>query len=487
MDVEEAVTKTRIVAPLVLGLALAACPSSRPPEPPKPEPKSSAPCGGLEPNDCNRAQGLLRAASAFGNVRHEYLLDTQSSMAPGRGVEQGEGSFTVLPTRCAQERTSREGARIDASTIDFSYVGVAIDQALVSADADLTPWLSAGAEGAERKISLVALAFVRDLDPQFFGASEDVAFSGQACTCGRATHFVGAVKMGGLLAYEMRVRAGELRGHALEFVRARIAAGDARVTQTVVGGLEVDGLDALVASSGATNAAMPTKPLDFKVKNPVPIAYAVYPLSDVCKFSFPEPEVSPQIVDFGDVPYDKEETRLIHVVNRASLDLRANIGEKTFAVPALGSADVSIAWRPNGNATGCEAQTREETLQFYPRDADAPVTPKMQSVRIVSRIRTGKPAYRQHEHVDSGTSRKPDYAGTRREWTCPNDYAVSGCRTERAQCGDGKCLSDGYAVNAEPAPNGCRFGCKGPEGLIPGISSNFCRFDAVMDCTLRCR
>jgi hypothetical protein len=111
----------------------------------------------------------------------------------------------------------------------------------------------------------------------------------------------------------------------------------------------------------------------------------------------------------------------------------------------------------------------------------------MQSVRIVSRIRTGKPSYRQHEHVDSGTSRKPDYAGTRREWTCPTDYAIAGCRTERPQCGDGKCQSDGYAVNAEPGPNGCRFGCKGPEGLIPGISSNFCRFDAVMECSLRCR
>ena len=44
-------------------------------------------------------------------------------------------------------------------------------------------------------MSLVAVAFVRDLDPQFFGASEEVAFGGEACTCGRATHFVGSVKI----------------------------------------------------------------------------------------------------------------------------------------------------------------------------------------------------------------------------------------------------------------------------------------------------
>jgi len=477
-----------VLALFALPLALAACPSAPAPiDPSKPSAKASheGACAGLDSPECGRAQGLLSAAGAFGNVRHEYLLDPASAMVPGRGVQRGEaGSFTVLPTQCASSRTqSAERAaradKVDASTIDFSYIGVAIDQALVSADADLAPWLSAGAETTERKISLVALAFVRDLDPQFFNASDDVAFGGTACTCGRATHFVGSVKMGGLISYEMSVRAGELRGRALDFVRARVAAGDTRITQTVVGGLEVDGLDG--ASSTDTS-----KPLTFRVKTPVPIAYAVYPLADVCKFAFPVPEVSPETLDFGEVPHGREETRLVHIVNRASLDLRATLGEQTFAIPALGSVDVPLTWRPTAPTAGCQPQTREDTLQFYPRDGSAPVTPKTQSVRVVSRVRTGKADFKRHEHVDSGSGRKPDYASTRRDWTCPPDYVVASCRTEKAECGDGRCSTDGYAVNAEPGQNGCRFSCKGPESILPVLSSNYCRFDALMECRLRC-
>lgn len=450
-------------------------------------------CAGLETAECGRAKGLLAAASGFGNVKHEYLLDTASSIAPGRGVQHdAEGAYSILPTKCASERAHPGGpppavdTKVDRTTIDFTYVGIAIDQHLVSADADLSPWLSAGAEGAEKKVSLVALAFVRDLDPQFFTASDDVTYGGDACTCGRATHFVGSVKLGGVLSYEMRVRAGEVHGGALAFFKARLAAGDSRITQTVVGGLEVEGLDAAMTQSAKEGSGAP-KPLTFKVKNPVPIAYALYPLADVCRFAFPLPEVSPEIVELGDVPYGREETRLLHIVNRAAIDLRATIGERTFAVPALGSADVPLAWTPNGQALGCEVQTREEILQFTPRDGDVPVTPKTQSVKVTARVRTGRPIFKRHEHIDTGVHRKPDYAATKREFTCPPDYALSSCRTEQAQCGDGRCTTDGYAVNAEPIENGCRFGCTGPEGLLPGISSMFCRFDAVMECRLRCR
>ncbi len=474
----------RVVTLALLASSLAACPKPAAIGPGEPTPKNAGPevCAGLASAECGRAKGLLAAASAFGNVRHEYLLDPASAMVPGRGVQRADGgSFTVLPTRCASAKANHPdgSARVDASTIDFSYIGVAVDQALVSADADLAPWLSVGGEASEHKVSLVAVAFVRDLDPQFFGASEEVAFGGDACTCGRATHFVGSVKMGGLIAYEMRVRAAEVHGHALDFVRARVAAGDARITQTVVGGLEVDGLDGISASNAA-------RPLAFRVKTPVPIAYAVYPLADVCKLSFPAPEVSPEAIDFGDVPDGQEATRLVHVVNRAPIDLRATIGERTFAVPALGSIDAPLSWRPSAPVAGCQKQTREDTLQFYPSDASAPVSPKVQSVRLTSQVRTGKADFRRHEHVDSGSGRKPDYASTRREFTCPPDYVVASCRTTNAQCGDGKCATDGYAVNAEPAPNGCRFGCKGPESILPGLSSNFCRFDAVMECRLRC-
>ncbi|MBS2015277.1 MAG: hypothetical protein JST00_20485 [Deltaproteobacteria bacterium] len=456
-------------------------------------------CAGLEPGECGRAKGLLAAASAFGNVKHEYLLDPASSISPGRGVQHdAEGAYSILPTKCAQERThpgaptSAADSRVDRTTIDFTYVGIAVDQHLVSADADLSPWLSAGVEGAEKKVSLVALAFVRDLDPQFFAASDDVSYAASAtpeaaggCTCGRATHFVGSVKLGGLLSYEMRVRSGEVHGRALEFFKARLAAGDSRITQTVVGGLEVEGLDAAMAQAPKEGGA--PKPLSFKVKNPVPIAYALYPLSDVCRFAFPSPEVSPEVIELGDVPYGREETRLLHVVNRAAIDLRATLGERTFAVPALGSADVPFAWTPNGASLGCEIQTREEILQFTPRDGDVPVTPKTQSVKVTARVRTGKATFRRHEHIDTGVHRKPEYAATKREWTCPPDYALASCKTEQAQCGDGRCTTDGYAVNAEPIENGCRFGCTGPEGLLPGISSMFCRFDAVMECRLRCR
>ncbi len=472
---------SRIGTALLLTLGLAACPKS-------PELAANtgsgggrAACAGLDPAACGKANELLGAATAFGNVRHEYLLDPASAMVPGRGVERAAGgSFTVLPTRCASERKAADAARVDPSTVDFSYVGVAVDHTLVAADADLAPWLSAGAEVSEHSISLVAVAFVRELDPQFFSASDDVAFGGESCACGRATHFVGSVKMGGLLSYEMRVKSAELHGRALEFVKARVASGDARITQTVVGGLEIEGLERV--SQNASQA----RPLGFKVKTPVPIAYAVYPLADICKFAFPTPDVSPEALDFGDVPADREATRLLHVVNRASIDLRATLGERTFAVPALGSVDVPLSWRPAAGTGGCQEQTREDTLQFYPRDDSAPVTPKLQTVRVRSRVRTGKGDFKRHEHVDSGSGRKPDYTGTRREWTCPLDYIVASCRTEKPECGDGKCSTDGYAVNAEPGTNGCGFACKGPSSFLPGLSSNFCRFDAVMECRLRC-
>ncbi len=484
-------SRARSLAALAL-LGLAACPKTGA-EPLAPaSSRASAPvsCGGLDARSCDRALGLVQAAAGFGNVKHEILLDPTSTLVPGRGIEKTEsGAFRVLPTRCAQERVGKapEAGRVDADTIDFSYVGVSIDGALVGADADIGPWLSAGAEASEHRVSLVALAFVRDLDPQFFAASEDVALSGDACTCGRATHFVGAVKSGGLVSYEMTVRAGELHARALDFVKARIAKGDAKVTQTVVGGLEVDGLDALAAGTTKPDAPPNAKPLAFRVKSPVPIAFAVYPLADVCRFAFPVPEVSPEVVELGDVPYGTEVQRLVHVVNRAPVELRASVGDRTFAVPALGSTDLPFTWTPKGQSLGCEPVTYEETLSFVPRDASAPVSPKMQSVRVVARGRAGKPIFRQHEHVDTGVHRKPDYGATKRVWSCPPDYALASCRTEKAECGDGRCATDGYAVNAGPEGNGCRFACSGPDGLIPGLSSNFCRFDAVMECRLRCR
>lgn len=442
-------------------------------------------CTGQDGHACDRATELVRAASTFGNVEHELLVDPTSAIAPGRCiVRSAAGAYALLPTRCAAEREPDGARQVDAAAIDFAYVGVTVDRHLVSADAELAPWATVGGGAEEHRIALVAMAFVRDHDPQFFTASPEVTFEGSACSAGRATHFVGAVKMGGLVSYEMRVRSGELHGQALDFVRARISARDARVTETVVGGLEVTGLEAIAGASPPREGA---PRLGFHVASPVPIAYAVYPLSDVCRFSLPVPEVAPEVVDFGDVPEGREETRLLHVVNRAPFELRASLGDRTFALPGLGSLDVPLAWTPAPGGLGCRVDTREDTLVFTPRDAAIPAVPRMQTVRVTSRVRTGKPTFRRHEHVDTGVHAKPDYAATARTFQCPAEYVLASCRTENAACGDGRCASDGYAVNAAPEGNGCSFRCRGPEGLVPGWSSNFCRFDAVMECRLRCR
>lgn len=467
---------------------LAACPAGKPAADAALARDGHAPCGGLEGTSCHKAEGMVRAASGFGNVRHEYLIDPASAMEPGRCISRAPGgAYEVLPAKCAEGKAAGAAAS-DQGTVDFTYVGIAVDHHLLSADADLVPWASVGAAGGEKKVSLVAMAFVRDRDPQYFSAASEVAFDGKQCAHGRATHFVGAVKVGGMLAYEMQVRGAELRGAALSFFKARLAAGDKRITQTVIGGLEVDGLEAATGSASAEQAASATdKPLTFRVKNPVPVAYAVYPLADVCKFAFPAPEVSPELVELGDVPYGQAGQKLLHVVNRANLDVRADFAGQSFALPALASIDLPVSWTPTGASLGCERQEREETLQFSPKDSAAPVSPKTQSVRITERVRTGKGTFSRQEHVDTGVYTRPDYAQATRAWECPADYALKSCRTENLQCGDASCTEKGYAVNASPEGNGCKFTCNGPKGIIPGLSSYFCRFDAVMECGLRCR
>jgi hypothetical protein len=453
------------VAPL-----LAACPGRDVPHPSG----AIGDCGGLAPAECKRAQGMIAATRVYSNVTHDLILDPTSSFAPGRGVERSSGVTKVHPTQCASPRAG-VAHDVDAQTVDFAYVGLAIDETIVGLDEDITPYFSGGVEGRTRKVRLVALAFVRDKDPQFFEASSDVTYQGAGCACGTSTHFVGAVKMGGMLSYEMNVKAGEVHARALELVKVKVGRSDTAVTQHQVGGLEVDGLEAQLEGG-------PPRPLSFRVKNPVPVAYALYPVSDVCKLSLPVPEVSPPLVDFGDVPYGKTGQRLLHIVNRATLDLYADHGGATYAVPAQGSLDVPVTWKPSGDAPGCEVQTREETLVFTPRDASAPVVPKQQAVRVVERVRTGRPTVERRERIDSGEARKPNYAATNRELACPPDYVVESCKAEATQCGDGKC--DKYAFVAHEQGGKCQFGCSGPDSLVFG--SNHCRFEAVATCKLRC-
>ncbi len=457
---------------LLSPLLLAACPNKAPDLPPT---ASSGVCGGLSQGECRRAQGLIAASNVFSNVRRELLLDTTSSFAPGRGVErEPNGLHKMLPTACAEPRAA-SSSEVDPSTIDFSWVGVAIDQTLVGIDEDLTPYLSGGVEARQRTVRLVALAFVRDKDPQFFQATDRVTYENEACACQSATHFVGSVKMGGMLSYEMTVRAGEIHGRAIELFKAKVAHETTGLTQSQVGSLEVDGLEAQLGGG-------PPRPLTFRVKNPVPIAYAIYPVRDVCKFSLPAPEVSPSLVDFGDVPYGGAAQRLVHVVNRASLDVYAEHGGQTYAIPAQGSLDVPVAWRPQGESSFCEIQSREETLVFTPRDPSAPVVPKQQSVRLALRVRTGQPWVERKARVDSGEGRKPNYAATVRKATCPPDYVVDGCRADNAQCGGGSCQK--YQLEASVEEGACRFACKGPDSVLFG--TNFCRFDGVARCRLRC-
>jgi hypothetical protein len=211
----------------------------------------------------------------------------------------------------------------------------------------------------------------------------------------------------------------------------------------------------------------------------------VYPVADVCKFAFPEPEVTPAPLDFGDVPYGTTAKRLVHVVNRAPFDLFAQYDEKIIDVPAYATIDLEARWSPQGDAAGCDTQTREETITFTPRDSRAPITPNKRSVRVVEHVRSGRAVMTQRAHIDTGESRAPDYARTNRDIACPADYAVTACRTENAQCGDGACEQKGYALAATMSGNGCHFGCTGPSTIVP-FTANFCRFDAVTECRLRC-
>lgn len=433
--------------------------------------------------ECEGADKLLAAAKGFSNVAHDFVLDPTSSLAPGRGIEKREGgAYAITPIECAEPK-ARGGAVLDAQKVDFAYVGVAVDGALVSADASIAPFLSAGGEASSHTIRLVAVAFVHDADPQFFKPGSSLSSEGDHCGCGRATHFVGAVKHGGMLSYEVTVRAAEVRGSGFDLFRARLAAKDGSIRQTSVGDLRVDGLEAL------TEGKASHEPLRFHVNNPVPIAYAIYPISDVCKFSFPAPEVTPSPVDFGLVPTGAEGTRLVHVQNRGNIDLHAYYGDQALSLPAEGAVDIPLRWRADGEPTACEERTREETLSFVPANSTLVVTPRQQTVRIVERMQSGRGKLEIKKHIDSGEGRKPDYASTDQKLVCPPDYVRSECSIEHAECGDGKaCTVGGYSVSAEPTADGCRVRCQGPTSLLPGVISgaNYCRFDAVLGCQLRC-
>jgi hypothetical protein len=462
------VWRRAVLVPLLM-LPLA-CPSSR-----SLENDARAPCPTLAASACTRARGLVAAANAFDEMSHDYVLAGTRGVALGRGLEElPAAAFRAVPETCAR-RDVDEAARLDPSVIDFAFVGVAVDGTLVAPDAELGPFLG---EDGPHEVRLVALALVRDLAAATFAASPRVTSSAKGCACARATHFAGGEKMGGMLAYTMAARARDAPVRALDFVRARLSDRHATIAETRVGGLEIDGLDAILAGGAH-------RPPSFKVTSPVAVAHALYPIADVCGFALPTPEVAPLPMDFGDAPYGTSATRLLHVVNRASIDLHAILGARTFPLPARGTLDLPLTWTPDGDAPGCEVQTREEVVVFLPEDPELAVAPKQQIAHVLEHVRTGRPMVARAEHVELGESRRPNFSATVRDWSCPRDFVLASCRADRAQCSDSArtCSSDGYAVSAAPTANGCHFACSGPAGAR---APQFCRFDALMECRLRC-
>ena len=461
--------KALALAFLLLPLA---CPTSR-----SLETDARAPCPSLGANECARARGLVAASASFDDLIRDYVIGDPSIAPLGRGLAQtAAGGWNVLPATCADRAPNSPASKLDPSAIDFASVGITVDGAWVATDAELAPLLADRTRA--HVVRLVAIALVRDLALPVVDASPAVTRSKAGCACGAATHFAGQARSGGMLAYTIEAHAGDARGTSLDFVRAALSNPRAKIAIDRAGGLEIVGLDAVLTGRAV-------RPLAFNVKAPVPIAIPVHPLADVCGLAFPEPDVSPQPLDFGDAPYGTPSTRALHVVNRASIDLQAILGARTFAIPPHGAIDLPLTWTPDGDALGCEIQSREEVILFLPGDLELAVSPKKQQAHVLERVRTGRPTVARAERLDTGDPRRPSYAATTRDWTCPRDFVRASCRADRPQCADGAraCTSDGYAVSAVATADGCHFGCTGPSAAR---GPQFCRFDAIMECRLAC-
>lgn len=512
---------------LLLGALASALGCPGPPEVPVPPPRKPAGAAALpacKESGCSQAGALLAAARAFSDVRHDYLLDTSSAMVPGRGLSRSAaGAFSPVGLACARPKaepaapavagapaataapaaqtvaaitaapaaTAAPGAPAPAPgerAIDFRYVGIAVDSVLVGADVDLPAYFSAGGTLDRRRLRLVAMALVADEDPQFFEPTESVVpAAGGGCACGRATHFIGAVKRGAMVAYETDVTAGEAHGTALGLFKARIEAGDRRVTMTSVGELAIEGVEGAPVA-GAKGGGQAFGALRMEVKKAVPLAYAIYPVADVCRFSLAEPEIAPLPVDLGVVPYGAAGTAQALITNRAQVDVRVTHGECTVEVPAHGSAELTFSWTPEGATAGCERQTRRDTFVVQPKDASAPVVPRERAVVVPLQVTTGMPTFSKHEPIATETGRSPDYARASADWTCPAGYVVEQCEPQLASClsSTGSCNAEGYRLTAEATADGrgCAFRCTGPSSSLWG--DHGCSYTAAMVCRLGC-
>jgi hypothetical protein len=452
-------------ASALAGFSLVACVhAAQPPLDPR------APCATLERASCLRARALVIAAATYADEQHDLILAGADAIPTGTGLRLVAAGWRATASACARVMAPRPPA-IDASAISYAFAGVAVDGTLVAASADLAPLL--GAPPASRnshEVRLIALAVARDPSPPSFEPTTSVTAraSDDSCSCGDATHFAGATRFGATLSFDFHAPRDATHERAIDFVRR--ALGDARYAAHESNtGLAIDGLASLLDGD--------SRPLVFHLTAARPVAYVASPLLDVC--AFPTPEISPASVDFGVAPYETQATRTVHVVNRAGVPLQALVGAETVELPARAAIDLPLVWTPEGDALRCETQTRDESILFVParrdprRDAAAPTERR---ARVFETIRTGRPHAEQTEHVDLPIRRAEDYAATGRDWTCPGDYVRTSCRIENA--------ADGVTATADPrGQRGCHFSCVGP---VSGKNPLLCRFDAVMECALKC-
>ncbi len=441
-------------------LACAACPREAAPPPDD----ASLACASLDARACGVARGLLAASREYADAPHAFLLASRATR-PGVGVARTSRGDRFVDRACARVD---EGASRAAAAIDYAFVGMAIDATLVSADADVAPLLS---DGGEHDVRLVAIALVRETAPlAAIHAGPGLDATSIACACGDATHVVGEARWGALVSYDARAPRVSRATRAVDLVRRVLVDPELRVRETRVGVLEVPRDDAFAPYL----AGRATRPLPFRVKQAEPVAYALRSLDEACPNAFPAPEVAPSPIDFGAVAYGVAATREVRVTSRAPFDVDAVVGARTVRVPARGAVDLPLTWAPDGDAWSCETQTRDEAIRFVPSDPSLHVVPAEQTARVLETIRTGRASVARAEPVvpDPGA---PHDAPTRADWQCPPDFAVAACRVERAACAGRPCVE----VTSRPEQDGCRFVCRGERGAA-------CRFDAAMECRLRC-
>ena len=224
-----------------------------------------------------------------------------------------------------------------------------------------------------------------------------------------------------MISYSFASPRAEPHVRALDFVSAALGDPRRRVRESRLGSMTIDGLSRLLHGEAAV-------PLAFHVTDPRPIAYAVSPIADLC--DFPAPEVSPSPLDFGVAPYGTLAQRSVHVVNRAPIDLQAILGAITVVVPASGAIDIPLRWTPDGDAPGCETQTRDEAIPFLRAGGSTART-----ARVLETIRTGRPTVERTERVELPRA-KLDLASTARDWTCPPDFVRTACRVENVATQD---------------------------------------------------